>query len=560
MLIERLIIKESFPTENIIRDIKFNLNGLNLIVDEGNRKRGNGVGKTTFLRLIDIAFGAKDRKALYVDPETSSENHKLKDYIENSKVFIELTIVDESFKNRYALMVELFSKGIRTINNKKYNYNEYKEELNKIIFDNNENIPSFRSIIGKFIRVNMNGDNNSFLYFNTDHCTTAEYQNIYNYLFKFKNEEIENIILRLRENIADLERQYKMVKQSLKYASLNQIDAKINIISSKVKELEGKQQTYLNEKIVLNEEKIMQNRNEYSLLTRECEKLIFEIKILEENIEKELADKQDVDVNELKEFYEDVKFNISDLSKKFEELVIFNNELNKNQLNTYKKLLNSKKEKLELANRKKEVFYENNKEYMFLVESGSLDEYLNLQDNLNNYQTGLGECYNARDIYMDYDRRIEESTNLLKKQIEKNKDNKVEENLKKFNSIFTSFSKKTVNAEYFLYYNESGFPLSISNVDGSFSTGTRKTAIIAFDLAYLKYSKDMNIKCPKFVVHDVLENIHQNDFYQTIDLIKKQNFQYIAAILKQSIEMHDNIDMNKDIILTLSEDEKLFLI
>lgn len=70
----------------------------------------------------------------------------------------------------------------------------------------------------------------------------------------------------------------------------------------------------------------------------------------------------------------------------------------------------------------------------------------------------------------------------------------------------------------------------------------------------------MNIKCPKFVVHDVLENIHQNDFYQTIDLIKKQNFQYIAAILKQSIEMHDNIDMDKDIILTLSEDEKLFLI
>ena len=111
-----------------------------------------------------------------------------------------------------------------------------------------------------------------------------------------------------------------------------------------------------------------------------------------------------------------------------------------------------------------------------------------------------------------------------------------------------------------MYYNESGFPLSISNVDGSFSTGTRKTAIIAFDLAYLKYSRDLKIKCPKFVIHDVLENIHQNDFYQTIDLIKNQKFQYIAAILKQSIDMHDNIDKDKDIILTLSEDEKLFLI
>ena len=78
MLIENLIIKETFPTEKIIRDIKFNLNGLNLIVDESNSKKGNGVGKTTFLRLLDIGFGARDRKAIYTDPETSSVNNKLK--------------------------------------------------------------------------------------------------------------------------------------------------------------------------------------------------------------------------------------------------------------------------------------------------------------------------------------------------------------------------------------------------------------------------------------------------------------------------------------------------
>ena len=220
MLIERLVIKESFPSESIIRDIKFNLDGLNLIVDEGNRKRGNGVGKTTFLRLIDIAFGAKDRKALYVDPETSSINEKLKNYIETSKVFIELSIINQSTNIKTLLMVELFPSGIRKINNEKYNYNEYKEKLNEIVFGNADKVPTFRNLIGKFIRVNMNGDNNSFLYFNSDHCSNAEYQNIYNYLFKFKNSEIENIILSLREKISDLEKQYKMVKTSLKYDSI----------------------------------------------------------------------------------------------------------------------------------------------------------------------------------------------------------------------------------------------------------------------------------------------------------------------------------------------------
>lgn len=560
MLIERLVIKESFPKENIIRDIPFNLDGLNLIVDEGADKRGNGVGKTTFLRLIDIAFGAKDRKAIYVDPETSSVNDKLKDYIENSKVFIELTLIEQQTNVRNNLMVELFSNGIRMINNKKYNYNEYKDELNRIVFGNSNKLPSFRNLIGKFVRVNMNGDNNSFLYFNTDHCTNAEYQNIYNYLFKFKNLEIENIILSLRGKILDLEKQYKMIKLTLKYDSLSQIDAKINIIDAKVKELELKQQTYINKKIILDEHKIMQNRKEYALLNRECEKLMFDIKILEENLEKELSKKQEIDFESLKVFYDDVKLNISNLSKKFDELVAFNDKLCKNEINTYNKLLQSKREKLSLLNTRKQIFYNENREYMFLVENGSLDEYLNLQDNLNTEQTRLGECYNARDIYEDYDKKIEDSKNQLKEYMEQNKNNNVEVNLQIFNSIFTNFSNRTLDAEYFLYYNDMGFPLSISNVDGSFSTGTRKTAIIAFDLAYLEYSRNMNIKCPKFVVHDVLENIHKNDFYQTIQLIKDKKFQYVAAILKQSIEMHDNIDMKKDVILTLSEDEKLFLI
>ena len=560
MLIDNLIIKETFPIQKVIRDIKFNLDGLNLIVDESNSNKGNGVGKTTFLRLIDICFGARDRKAIYTDPETSSINNKLKKYIEDSKVTIEMVCINSVSKKRISLVVELFQNGARYIDNQKYNYNDYVIELNKIVFENDDNIPTFRKIIGKYIRVNMNGDNNRFLYFN-DHCTNDEYQNIYNHIFKFKNIEIENDILKLRESIKDLENQYKMVKQSLKYVDLNQIDAKISVLTAKIRELEALQQTYINNKIVLNEDKIMENRKQYSMLNRECEKLLFDIKILEENLEKEISNTEKIDMESLKEFYDDVKLNISNLNKKFEELVLFNSKLNKNQISTYRKLLEIKNQKLNDINKKKEEFYEQNKDYMFLIESGNLDDYLNLQDNLNNYQTRLGECYNARDIYFEYDTKLKAFRKNLERELEKNKNNNnVQENLKIFNSYFTEYSKKTAGAEYFLYYNDNGFPLSISNVDGSFSTGTRKTAIISFDLAYIKYSKTMNISCPKFVVHDVLESIYQNDFYQTIELIKQEKFQYIAAILNQSISMHDNIDEDKDIILRLSEQEKLFLI
>ena len=59
--------------ECTIRDIQFH-KGLNLIVDETNTestKTGNGVGKTTVLRLIDFCLGGKGVE-IYSDPA----NHK----------------------------------------------------------------------------------------------------------------------------------------------------------------------------------------------------------------------------------------------------------------------------------------------------------------------------------------------------------------------------------------------------------------------------------------------------------------------------------------------------
>ena len=74
MQINKLTIFETYSTDKVIRTIPFK-KGMNFIVDSGNStKKGNGVGKTTFLKLIDICLGANDRKYLYRDYETSEEN------------------------------------------------------------------------------------------------------------------------------------------------------------------------------------------------------------------------------------------------------------------------------------------------------------------------------------------------------------------------------------------------------------------------------------------------------------------------------------------------------
>lgn len=78
MFIKRLIIKETKPALEIIREIPF-VKGMNFIVDAGkDQEKGNSVGKTTVLKLIDICLGAKDRKYIYFDDETKQTNEKLK--------------------------------------------------------------------------------------------------------------------------------------------------------------------------------------------------------------------------------------------------------------------------------------------------------------------------------------------------------------------------------------------------------------------------------------------------------------------------------------------------
>lgn len=119
MYIERLVIKETLPEEKVIRDISFS-KGLNFIVDADESTKGNNVGKTTVLRLIDICLGANDIKNIYVDSETKAKNTVLENYIVEHKVTIILTIssqFEESpDKKSYELKVDLFPRGKRYIN------------------------------------------------------------------------------------------------------------------------------------------------------------------------------------------------------------------------------------------------------------------------------------------------------------------------------------------------------------------------------------------------------------------------------------------------------------
>ena len=63
--------------DSIIRLIKFNPQGLSLIVDETNSKSsGSNIGKTTAVKVIDLCLGAKSVSSIYKEGDTG-ETHKV---------------------------------------------------------------------------------------------------------------------------------------------------------------------------------------------------------------------------------------------------------------------------------------------------------------------------------------------------------------------------------------------------------------------------------------------------------------------------------------------------
>ena len=468
-----------------------------------------------------------------------------------------MILFNPNLKENIELEVDLFTNGGRRINGHKANYNEYTSYLNQIIFNNKNKKPSFRKLIGKFVRIKMDGDNDKFLKFASPYTKDDEYQNIYDFLFKFQNENISEEILNLRKRVKELDKEFKTIKANFSYDSVEQINTALSSINNTLNELKRKQKNYISNDIILDENKIIANRNYYANLNSEIEKLEFDINIIHSNISDLEKEDNNIDLGTLKEFYDEVNEQISNMSISFEKLIVFNEKLKNNKLQTNKKILANRLKQLEEIQLQKIRFYEQNKEAMFLIESGTVSDYLENQSRILEYENKKGKTEEAERIYSQYEDELSITKQKLEKAENSLDSSNIEDKIENFNKIFGDFSIRTLGSSYYLYTTKEKFPLKISNTIGPISTGNKKTAIAAFDMSYFQFAKENNIDCPNFIVHDVLENIDKNDLDNTLKLAKEIGCQYIIAMLKEKADNQKEISED-DIILTLSEDDKLF--
>lgn len=560
MFIKSLCIRETSPVDKIIREIPFT-NGMNFIVDAGiDQEKGNSVGKTTILKIIDICLGAKSRKYVYYDDETKQTNDTLKNYIVENKINVELILVDDLedrlASKRHTISVDLFPRGKRYIDDQEKKQDDYWEQLNLILFSNSANSPTFRQLINMFVRIDQRADNNKFLKF-LERTSNDVYENIYSYLFELKDQEVSNSILELRKEIAETNKEIKNFMNLNSFKSIDSIHQKVIILEATINGLNNQMDSLINsKKFKENENKISEIKIEYATYNDIIDELLFKrkriIEILEEAKENH---SNSIDLEVLKNLYDETKKTMGSLEKEFEDLVRFNNELIQNKIRYFTVQLEKISQQTHALELKKNALFEKHKNVIMLIEENKIDQYTSLQNKLAEYNEELGINKNIKATYEQLENEIEE---LRQKLIEvEAKDEVQADSLTTFNKYFTQYSERTNGESFMLYETDEGFPFGIDQVKTGLSTGTRKSVIVAFDLAYQQLAKELKKDVPNFIVHDVIETVDKVALNAIVEIVNSVGCQYIVAVLKEKIENIDTVQKS-NIIVTLSENDRPF--
>ena len=567
MFLKKLSI---YNNKGIIREIFFK-RGVNLIVDETNETQrlqstGNNVGKTTVLRLIDYCLGAKGDE-IYKDSEFSGQpNTDIEVFLKQTEVVITLEMVEEwngEEENVISISRNFLKQKQKkqTINGVSYSDEEFTKKLEELIFHTTIDKPSFRQMIAKNIRI-----------------TPERMTNILKVLVKFtKTEEYEALYLfwlgidtassAEKAKLIEKRQQEKRFQNRLKNESkgdLAFIEQQLVFLAGQIAELEKQKDDFnLNERY---EEDIKMLNDTKKRLNN----IASEISVLEERKNLILESKTDleaqytnINTQQIALLYEKAKVLIPSLQVSFEQTVQFHNDLLTEKLAYITRELPTINQQLKSLNisleehRTKEISLTQKVKKM-----GVWDSLERIIATLNSLYERKGNLEKQKEYWiMSYQtmEAIDADLKAIDSDIASN--NLLMENrITLFNKYFSKMSNILYGEHYLLFQKkkENGYDLAIQNIEGNPSAGKKKGQIAAFDFAYIQFADELAIRCLHFILHDQLENIHDNQLNTLFEVANHLNGQYIVPILRDKVP--ENIDISPYTILTLSQDDKLFKI
>lgn len=566
MRIDKLIVRKTKPSNETIREIQFNPKGLSLIVDNTkvvSSESGNNVGKTTVIKIIDLCLGAKSVRDIYYDADTRSENEKIKAFLADYKVQAEL-ILSNSDNEKISIRRDLFLRGKRYIGDTAYSEDDFWAKLKQILFNSAEKLPTFRQLILKFVRVS-NTSAESMIKFLPNMVTNDTYDAVYSYLFQILGNELVSKKNDLCAQLADCQKTITMLEKNENIGSISVLRQKIEIIDKDLQDYSYKRsqlaymETYKEE--LEKKRKLTSKINE---LEEKIQLLDFEINTINDSLQKLSREKININISLLAEIYKEANSYIPKLQKKFEDVVIFHNEMIQNRIDFIDQRLKIKQEQLSACSKELDFLLEEKKKITVdILDEGLLDELNVLNKKIEELSIQKGEIIQSIKL-LEEQERIKNDICTKIQEIEAQIDeNEIDKKMKIFNNIFSEYCEKLYGEKYLLAYNsnwktEDKFPVSVASFGGNVGTGKKKAVIVAFDLAYMKYAEEMHIFAPQFVIHDKLENTHINQLKTIFEICQNINGQYIIPILRERIDKVETTYIEAAKVLELSSDDKFF--
>jgi uncharacterized protein YydD (DUF2326 family) len=552
----------------VIREIFFH-KGLNLIVDEtienSKQTTGNNVGKTTVLRLVDFCLGSSG-KNIYQDSEfKEQENNTVKDFLIDTEVLITLIIVDDlDFVTESIIIKKNFlkyNKKIQAVNGETIvNDREFDLKLKEFIFNTNVEKPTFKQIVSKNIRDEKNKLTNIVKVLNP-YTKTEEYEALFLFWLGINTDTHNQKELLGKEKI----REESFQKRLKKEGELSLIEQQLELVNSKIEELQKLKANFnFNEKFesqILELNEIKLNLSKFST---ELSRLSMRRELILESKADLETEKTNIDLNQIESLYNKASRLITNLQVTFQETVKFHNDLIDEKIKYIDKELPSLTEKLQIISREITSLRRQEKTLsVFISASEYSDDYDTILINLNSLFETKGNLEERKRYWISSNEKLErlsEELETINSEIN-SKDNLIQKRITLFNKYFTKISSELYGEEYLLstQKNEKGYDLIVTNLEGNPSTGKKKGQIAAFDFAYILFAEEIELKAIHFIMHDQLENMHDNQLSTIlIDLANSIDCQFILPIVKDKIPA--DIEIDRYIVQKLSESDKLFQI
>lgn len=561
-----LITSES----KVIREIPFK-KGINLIVDNtGVEITGNNVGKTTVLKLIDFCLGGKPN-GIWVDPETRKDEYVLvKNFLKDKKVLITLILkedLDDEDSREITIDRNFLARKeiIRRIDNQNYTEEEFDIQLAKLIFPNlHADKPSFRQIISHNIRYKDETINNTIK--TLDKFTSdAEYETLYLFMLGVDFEQGGS----KQEVLAKLKTEETFKSRLEKNQTRTAYETALSLIESDIEKINKRKASFnLNENFEADLDKLTNTKYQINSVSAELTSLNIRKELIQETQYDLKNTVAEFDYQQLQTIYQQATQFIDGIQKTFEDLVDFHNQMINEkikfvtqELPSIEKLIKEKKNRIEL------LLQDEKKLASEISKSESFEELEKLIIELNDKHQKKGEYLNIitqlEDVENEIKRLSTDLKNIDEELFSDSFEQKVKEQVNKFNKYFASVSEFLYNEQYALKYdivtNKKGqkvYKFSAFNLN--FSSGKKQGEISCFDIAYTMFADDEHIPCLHFILNDKKELMHDNQLVKITELVSRSNIQFVASILKDKLP--DELNNDKYFVVELSQTSKLFKI